>query len=122
MINLPNNFDKVEPKNNSSEEPKDSFTKYPVSKFDFELYKEEDNIAEKVIRIKRISLPNNGDRWKVFENSTVVLTLEGSKFTNKEKEFLRSVEGANWLLGRAKVGIKSFNSLKKELKKRIKII
>jgi hypothetical protein len=122
MINLPNNFDKVEPKSNPSEEPKDSYTKYPVSKFDFELYKEEDDVAENVIRVKRINLPNNGDRWKISENSTVVLTLEGSKFTKKQKEFLRSVEGANWLLGQAKLGINSFNSLKKELKKRIKII
>jgi hypothetical protein len=50
------------------------------------------------------------------------MIIEGSKFSKKEREFLRSVDGISWLLSQAKAGIKSFNSLKTDLKKRIKLV
>jgi hypothetical protein len=92
---------------------------YGLSKFDHDLYKEDDDISLPVIRVKRISLPNNGERWKVFSDAKVTLVIEGGKLTKKEKEFLRSVEGASWLLVQAKIGIKSFNAFKKELKAKL---
>lgn len=113
-------------KNNSdatvsiTDEVKEQNTKYNLSKFDYDLYHEEDDISEKVVRIKRVSLPNKGERWKIMEDNKLVFTVEGTKLTNKEREFLRSIDGVNFLIAQAKSGIKSFNALKSEIKKRIK--
>lgn len=104
----------------AADEFKDPALKYNLSKFDYDLYKEEDDVAEKVIRVKRVSMPNKGEKWRVLEDNKVVFILEGSKLNNKEKEFLRSADGASWLLAQAKVGIKSFNALKTEIKKKLK--
>lgn len=103
-----------------TEEIKDQNSKYNLSKFDFDLYHEEDDIINKIIRVKRISLPNKGERWKIMENNKVMLLIEGTKLTNKEKEFLRSVDGINFLMNLYKEGLSSFNALKKELKKKLK--
>lgn len=102
------------------EEQKDQNSKFNLSKFDFDLYHEEDNKAETVIRIKRVSMPNKGEKWKIFENNKVMFVVEGSKLTNKEKDFLRTVDGLNFLITQFKGGIKSFNSLKNEIKKNLK--
>lgn len=103
-----------------TEEFKESNQKYNLSKFEFDLYHEEDDIAEKVIRVKRVSVPNKGEKWKIFEDKKVMFTLEGAKLTNKEKDFLRTIDGINFLIGQYKAGIKSFNSLKNEIKKKLK--
>lgn len=103
-----------------TEEVKDSREKYNLSKFDYDLYKEEDDIALPIIRIKHISLPNKGERWKVFSDSKVILIVEGTKLTNKEKDFLHTVDGANFLIGQVKAGIKSFNALKTSIKNKLK--
>lgn len=103
-----------------TEEFKDQNQKYNLSKFEFDLYHEEDDKVEKVIRVKRVSMPNKGEKWKIFEDNKVMFVLEGTKLTNKEKEFLHTVEGINFLISRYKAGIKSFNSLRTELKKKLK--
>lgn len=102
------------------EETKDSNLKYNLSKFEYDLYHEEDDKAEKVIRVKRVSMPNKGEKWKIFEDNKVMFVVEGSKLNNKEKDFLRTVDGVNFLIAQYKEGIKSFNSLKKEIKKKLK--
>lgn len=104
----------------SAEDFKDPNQKYNLSKFDYDLYHEEDDVAEKVIRVKRISLPNKGERWKIFEDGKVAFIVEGAKLNNKEKDFLRTVDGVNFLISQFKHGIKSFNSLKGEIKKKLK--
>lgn len=103
-----------------TEEFKEVNQKYNLSKFEFDLYHEEDDKVEKVIRVKRVAMPNNGEKWKISENNKVMFTLEGTKLTNKEKEFLHTVEGVNFLIVQYKVGIKSFNSLRSEMKKNLK--
>lgn len=103
-----------------SEEGKEQSLRYNLSKFEYDLYHEEDDVAEKVVRVKRISLPNKGEKWKIFQDNKVVFVIEGAKLTNKEKEFLRSVEGVNFLINLAKQGIKSFSALKIEIKKKLK--
>jgi hypothetical protein len=35
----------------------------------------EDDISEKVIRIKRISMPNNGEKWKIMVDNKTVFVL-----------------------------------------------
>lgn len=120
---------KTSPSNNSSDQSnshaqsdefKDQNLKYNLSKFEYDLYHEEDDVAEKVIRIKRVAMPNKGEKWKVFEDSKVIFIIEGTKLTNKEKEFLRTVDGVNFLLAQYKQGLKSINSLKAEIKKNLK--
>jgi hypothetical protein len=104
----------------SGEEFKDHSSKYNLSKFDYDLYKDEDNKVEQIVRVKYFGLPNKGDRWKVFQENKIILVIEGNKLTKKEREFLRTVEGATWLLSRAKLGIKSLTSLKIEIKNKLK--
>lgn len=113
---IANNSHKNETQNNFSEEIKDSSLKH-LSKFEHDLYNEEDDIALPVIRVKRISLPNKGDRWKVFSDNKVVFTIESSKLLKKEKEFLQTIDGFNFILSKAKVGIKSLHNFRLELKK-----
>jgi hypothetical protein len=103
-----------------TDEVKEQSNKYNLSKFDYDLYKEEDNVSEKVVRVKRVSLPNKGERWKIMEDNKLVFTVEGTKLTGKEKDFLRSIDGVNFLIAQAKSGIKSFNALKTEIKKKLK--
>jgi hypothetical protein len=120
MPNIPNTIETVPNASSVAIEPnKDQFQGHALSKFDFDLYHEESDVSLPVIRVKRISLPNNGERWKVFSDSKITLVIEGGKLTKKEKEFLRSVEGASWLLVQAKIGIKSLNAFKKELKAKL---
>ena len=102
------------------EEGKDGNTKYSLSKFEYDLYHEEDDKAEKVIRVKRIAMPNKGEKWKIFEDNKVMFIVEGSKLNNKEKDFLRTIDGVNFLITQYKAGIKSFNALKNEIKKKLK--
>jgi hypothetical protein len=102
------------------EESKENGQKYNLSKFEYDLYHEEDDKAEKVIRVKRVPMPNKGEKWKIMVDNKVVWVLEGTKLTNKEKEFLRTADGVNFLIARCKAGIKSFNSLKNEIKKKLK--
>lgn len=104
----------------TGEEPKEQNSKFNLSKFDFDLYHEEDNKAETVIRIKRVSMPNKGEKWKVMTDNKVTFVVEGLKLSKKEREFLRTVEGLNFLIAQFKQGIKSFNSLKNEIKKNLK--
>lgn len=103
-----------------TEEFKEQNSKYNLSKIEGELYHEEYNVVEKIIRVKRVSLPNKGEKWKIFEDSKVMFTVEGIKLTNKEKEFLRTPDGFNFLIVQYKTGIKSFNALKNEIKKILK--
>jgi hypothetical protein len=117
MANKENNEANLNP---VTEEFKENSVKYVLGKFEYDLYHEEDNKSEKVIRVKRFSLPNNGERWKIFENNKEKLIVEGSSLTKKEKEFLRTPVGFNFLITKYKEGIKSFNALKNEIKNNLK--
>lgn len=103
-----------------TEEFKSQSNKYTLSKFEFDLYDEESNKPEKVIRVKKFSMPNKGEKWKIFEDNKVMFVIEGSKLNSKEKNFLKTVDGINFLLKQYKLGIKSFNSLKSAIKDQIK--
>ena len=102
-----------------TEEFKERNQKYNLSKFEFDLYHEEYDVVEKIIRVKRVSLPNKGEKWKIMEDSKVVFVVEGAKLSSKERDFLRTPDGFNFLIAQGKAGVKSFNALKKEIKKKI---
>jgi len=103
-----------------TDEIRDQNSKFNLNKFEYDLYHEEDDTIEKVIRVKRFVVSGKNEKWKIFENSKIILIVEGNKINNKEKEFLRSIDGVNFLINQCKNGIKSFNSLKNELKKVLK--
>lgn len=102
-----------------TDELKDQNAKYSLSKFDFDLYHEEDDIANKVIRVKRVPMPNKGEKWKITCDNKLLFTIEGNKISKKEKEYLQTVDGFNFMLSQAKTGIKSLNSFRMELKKKL---
>lgn len=99
----------------------DQNIKYILSKFDYELYDEEK--AKKVAKIYRIKKINEtksvSEKWRIFEDTKVIFTLDSESLSKKEKEFLRTPDGFSWLLVEAKAGIKSINSLRKNLKTKI---
>lgn len=103
-----------------TEEFKDQNQKYNLSKFEFDLYHEEYDTTEKVIRVKRVNMPNKGEKWKIMEDNKVMFILEGTKLNNKERDFLRTPDGFNFLIAQYKLGIKSFNALKVIIKKKLK--
>jgi len=112
-----NNFD-----NYATSEISDSsyHGKNILNKHEYDLFNEEENHVERVVRIKRIKLPNNGENWKIIENNKVMFVVQGSKLSKKEKEYLRTADGFNFLIHQYKEDIKSFNKLRIELKKKLK--
>jgi len=103
-----------------TDEFKESNSKYTLSKFERDLYYEEDNIIEKIIRIRRYpSSTNKEEKWKLFEDNKVMLTIESEELTKKEKKFLRSVEGVVFLIKKYKLGLNSSDLLIKEIKNNI---
>lgn len=102
-----------------TEEFKESGSKHVFSKHEHDLFDEDRDVAEKVIRIKRVSASNKDEKWKIFEDNKVVFVIDGDKLSNKEKSFLRSVDGFNFLILKYKSGIKSFNFLKSEIKQKL---
>lgn len=103
-----------------SDEFKEQNIKYTLSKQEDDLYNEEDDIANKVIRVKRVGQINKGEKWKIIDGEELLLVIEGIKMTKKEKIFLRSVDGINFLIRECRKGAKSFNAIKILIKKEIK--
>lgn len=89
-----------------------------LSKISADLYDDAKGlVVEKLIEVKRITVGSKGERWKILENSKVVFVVEGQKLLKKEKEFLRSLPGLQFLIKQGKLGIKTFTQLKRALKK-----
>jgi len=103
-----------------SDDFKEQNIKYTLSKHEDDLYNDEDNIAFRVIRVKRIGMPARGEKWRIFEDAKVIFTIDGHKLTKKEKEFLRTIDGINFLMSEFKTGPKSFNAIKKAIKIKLK--
>lgn len=84
-----------------------------------ELYDDERNVTETIINVKRVQLKKGGEDWQIFENGVSVLIMKGTRFTNSEKEFLRSVEGMKFLIAEIKNGRKSVVKIKESMKKKL---
>jgi hypothetical protein len=113
------NIDK-ETNGESSEVKSDNGSvKFVLSKFEYDLYHEEDDIQLPIIRVKYFGSPaRRAERWKMFADNKLVLTVEGSKLNKRERSFLRGLDGINFLISSYKSGLKSFSAIKKEIKKR----
>lgn len=104
-----------------SDDFKEQNIKYTLSKREDDLFREENNIAGKVLRVKWIKLPRNGNRWKIVdEHNKVLFVVEGNKFGKKEQAFLQTVNGFTFLIQQFKSGVKSVNGLKLALRSTLK--
>lgn len=83
--------------------------------FDEEEYKKD---KKKFVQARCIFLPKKGiEDWEILVDGQSVLLMKGTRFTNAEKEFLRSVDGIQFLISSYKEGKKSVVKIKEELKK-----
>lgn len=100
-----------------TEEFREQNSKYNLNRFEFDLYHEEYNKTETVYRVRRVSMPNKGEKWKIMSDNKLIFAVESTKISKKEREFLQTVNGFNFMLSQAKAGIKSLNNFRIELKK-----
>jgi hypothetical protein len=98
----------------SDEVPKEAFK--PIqNRYEYDLYHEEDDIGFPAIEIKRKGSGKN-EHWNVLRDGKTVATFEESKFSEKIKAYLRTVDGLQKMLKFYKEGCTSVNSLKTKLK------
>lgn len=81
-----------------------------------ELYDEDAHIPHPLIRVSRVSLPNNGENWEISEDDRVMLTLKGLRLTQKQRSFLRTPSGISWLMSEYKLGTRTVVALKEKMK------
>ena len=74
----------------------------------------------KLINIRRISLPRNGENWEILEDGRKVLILRGVKLTKREKSALRTVEGIKLVIKEYKAGTRSITKIKTVLRNKWK--
>lgn len=94
--------------------------KLNMSKYDFDLFKEENDLVESVLRVKRTSTTGKGEAWRLMEDGKIVMVIEGDDISGKAKDFLRTADGFNFLIRSFKDGVKTFNKMKAELNKKVK--
>lgn len=82
-----------------------------------EFFDEESYIPQDLINVRRINLPGNGEDWEILKNDEVALTIKGIRFTKKEKEFFRSINGISFLMNGYKNGWNSVSEFKRQVKK-----
>jgi hypothetical protein len=87
-----------------------------LSKFDNDLFNENDDKVEKVFSVKRTESRTRGERWKILADDEIILIIEGNKISKKDSIYLRSANGFNFLIDCIKKNIRSVNAIKKELK------
>jgi hypothetical protein len=105
--------------NYGSDTQMESSGKNPFSKHEYDLYHEDDDVAMPVIRVKRFASASR-EKWKILDDSKEALTIDGSKITKKEKEYLRTPAGFSFLVAKYKDGVKTVNKMRIELKKILK--
>ena len=118
MTGHENSYDKYLTENDQFFYDEQNNKKGSFLKQDSELFNEDDDIPGQSIQVKRISYPPKED-WKVLINDKEHLLLRGTRFTSKEREFLRSVEGTLFIVHGTKQGWKSVSEFKRQLKDKI---
>lgn len=99
-------------------EMKEQSVNFALSKADDELYDESKHTIEPIIRIKRTGKADKNEKWKIFKNDEMVMVIDGTKITNKERKYLRSVDGVKFLLLESKTTT-TFKALRAKLRKNI---
>lgn len=91
-----------------------------ISKYDFDLFDEAKAIPSKIIRVKRTGMDKT-ERWRVLQDEELLFVIEGNKLNKKERFFLRTLDGMNFLIAQFKTGCSSFLTLKENIKERLLI-
>jgi hypothetical protein len=95
--------------------------KYPRSnslRRETELFRDQDYVPYDMVSVKRIDL-NSGQNWQIMLNKKPVLILTSSRFTSKERAFLSTIDGMNFIISGYKKGWKSVSEFKRQIKKHI---
>jgi hypothetical protein len=74
----------------------ESTPKYISSKFEYDLFDDEDNKVNVCVRIKRITSPT--EKWRFYENKKNTITIESSELKEDQIKFIRTVEGINYCI------------------------
>ena len=80
------------------------------SKLNCELFHEEDDIVNDMFRVKRIG-SGIAEKWRVYKNDKVVLTMLVSSLSIEQAEYLRTADGLKDILSLYKSGIKDISIL-----------
>lgn len=108
---------KEEKKESPQDEDDKVFHDHVKSVFgDSDLFKDNSYVPNKLVQVKRVNSNKIGENWDIMENGKSVLRLKGDKFTNKEKAFLRTIDGVKFVMEGYKNGWKSLNKFKQEIK------
>lgn len=91
-----------------------------LNKYEYDLFHDEDHKVYKIVRLKRISTASK-EEWRFFEDDSVTLTLDGKLFSENEKNFMRTVDGVNFLLKEYKSGKILEVDLKTSIKEHVKL-
>lgn len=80
-----------------------------------ELFDDDSYVPHPVVSVKRVEY-GKGEDWEILAGDKIVMTIKGVRFTAKEKEFLRSVQGVQFLMRGYKAGWKSVSEFKRNIK------
>ena len=82
-----------------------------------ELFDDEEALKKhKLIGIRRVVLPRQGENWEISEDGRKVLILRGVRLTKREKSVLRTVEGIKLVIEEYKSGNRSVAKIKLALR------
>lgn len=87
-------------------------------KHDSEFFNDDDYVPGKSVRVKRICSGSNED-WKIFVNSDEFMIIKGTRFTSKERDFLRTANGLMFIIEGIKLGWKSVSEFKRNIQSKI---
>ena len=88
----------------------------PVASKFFTLFDDETALeTAPIIRVKH-TRSSGSDKWRIFLDTKLISTVEGSKLLKKEREFLHTVDGFKLLIEKGKQGGVSIATLKKEIR------
>lgn len=116
MSNHDNSYDKYLVENDQFFYDENTSKKGSFLKQDTELFNEEDDVPGKSIQVKRIPDPED---WNVLVDGQEYLLLKGTRFTAKEREFLRTPPGILFLILGVKSGWKSVSEFKRQMAEQI---
>lgn len=83
------------------EDLKEATFKHGNGKQELELFKDEDNKVEKIIRVKR-SVVKGIEKWTLLEDKNIILSFGVDDVSASQVDFLRTVEGFNFLIAQYK--------------------
>lgn len=89
----------------------------PTTKQDNELFNDNSYVVHDLLVVKRIELPKKGEDWEILQNKKSILRIKGIRFSKKERQFLRTANGFQFIMAAYKKGAKSISDFKREIKK-----